>query len=188
MDEAADDLIRRELAADEQLIWAGRPRQGFLLRQGDVFLIPFSLLWGGFAISWEVAVIASGAPWTAALFGLPFVLIGLYFLVGRFWVDDRQRAVTRYAITSQRIVIVSGWFDRWVKSLSIDTISEVSLTERRDGSGIITFGSVPLGYWWYAGGGWPGLSPQAVPCFELAAEARQVFDLVRQTQRDARSS
>ena len=186
MDGEPEDLISDELAPGEKLLWSGRPLQGFVLRAVDAFLIPFSLLWGGFAIFWEAGVLASGAPWFFALWGVPFVLVGLYIIFGRFWVDARQRAATVYAVTSERVVIVSGLFTRCVKSLSIDTITDVSLTERGEGAGTITFGPVPPFYWWYGGAGWPGFGHQAVPRFELAADTRQVYEIIRGGQRAAK--
>lgn len=186
MDGEPEDLIRGELGPGEKLLWAGRPRQGFVLRAADAFLIPFSLLWGGFAIFWEASVLASGAPWFFALWGIPFVLVGLYIMFGRFWVDARQRAAAAYAVTSERVVIVSGVFARRVKSLGIDTITDVSLTERGDGAGTITFGPVPPFYGRYGGAGWPGFGHQADPSFELAGEARQVYEIIRGAQQAAK--
>jgi hypothetical protein len=69
MDEPPEDLICRELGPGERTLWAGRPRQGLVLRAADAFLIPFSLLWGGFAIFWEASVIAPRAPWFYRLLG-----------------------------------------------------------------------------------------------------------------------
>ena len=185
MDFELQDSIRSELDASEKLLWAGRPRQGLILRAADAFLIPFSIMWGGFAIFWEISVLAAGAPWFFAIWGVPFVLIGLYIMVGRFWMDAKQRAATVYAVTSERVIIVSGVFARQVKSLGIDTITDVSLTERTSGAGTITFGPVPPFYGW-GGAGWPGFGYQSVPSFELEADARRVFEIVRGAQRAAK--
>ncbi|WP_165226310.1 PH domain-containing protein [Aquisphaera insulae] len=187
VDELPENVLRGQLGPSERLLWAGQPRQGILLRAIDALLIPFSILWGGFAIFWEASVIASGAPIFFAIWGVPFVLVGLYIIFGRFWVDARQRAATAYGVTSERVIIASGVFSRSIKSLSIDTLTDVSLTERAGGGGTIMFGPRPPMYWFYAGAGWPGFGPQVVPSFELADEARAVYEIIRTAQREAKT-
>jgi len=182
----AADIVGAELSSHEKLLWSGRPRLGLILRGVDAFLIPFSLLWGGFAIFWETSVLAAGAPVFFALWGIPFVLLGLYLIFGRFLVDARQRARTYYGVTSERVIIISGVFGRRVKSLNLDTLTDLSLTERASGAGVITFGSVPPWYWWHASGSWPGMAQHAVPTFELAEEARHIYELIRSAQRNAK--
>src|SRR4051794_20349416 len=98
-------LIQRHLASDEQVIWSGRPSQGFLLRPGDALTIPFSILWAGFAFFWEAGVVGSHAPLLFSLFGVPFVLAGLYITIGRFFYDAHQRSQTVYALTNERVII-----------------------------------------------------------------------------------
>ncbi|MHC5538623.1 PH domain-containing protein [Singulisphaera rosea] len=186
MDDSPEDVIRRELSPSERLLWAGRPPLGLRLRAIDAFLIPFSLLWGGFAIVWEGSVITIGAPKLMALAGIPFVLVGLYVIFGRFWVDARQRSATVYGITSERVVIVSGVFSRKIKSLNIETLSDVSLTERTNGSGTITFGPTPPWYMTNFGGGWPSPGQPVVPTLEHFANARDVYEIIRQAQRAVR--
>ena len=166
-----------DLARDEQLLWSGVPRQGLIVSPQDTFLIPFSLLWAGFTVFWEVSVLASGGSRFFALWGIPFVAMGFYITIGRFFVDRRRRARTSYALTSHRIVIRSG---NSVQSLSLATLTDVSVTERSNRTGTLTFGAVPFPMSVLAGSGWPGV--KGPPMFEQIPEARRVFEQIRTAQ------
>ena len=121
------------------------------------------------------------------LWGIPFVLVGLYLIVGRFFVDARQRSKTYYGVTDERVIIISGLFRRSLKSLNIDTLTDVSLTEKPDGSGTITLGPTPPWHNWMSGSNWPGSHQHAVPSFDMIENARQAYDIVRGSQRAARN-
>ena len=181
IDPAATEVITKELSARERLIWAGTPQQGIIFRSSDAFLIPFSLLWCGFAVFWEAGVLKTTAPFFFKLFGIPFVLVGLYFVFGRFVVDARQRVKTYYGITNERAVIVSGLFQKRIKTLNLDSISDISLTERPDRRGTITFGPTPS-FFGSFGGWWPGMGQPVTPSFEMIEEAREVYTLLNQTR------
>lgn len=183
MSPLATSPIQFTLDRGERQLWAGAPRRGLVLRASDAFMIPFSVLWAGFAFFWELSVLRDGAPLFFALWGVPFVLVGFYITVGRFFVDARRRARTTYAVTSERIIISSGAFNPSVKSLNLATLSDVTLHERRDGSGTITFGSTSPLVAMYAGTPWPGV-PQ-VPSFEMIPDARRVYGIIREAQRAA---
>jgi hypothetical protein len=64
--------VQRKLLPGERVLWEGRPSTGLILRPIEAFLIPFSLLWFGSFVYWEVSVWAAGAPISFKLFGLPF--------------------------------------------------------------------------------------------------------------------
>jgi len=178
IDPGASEIITRELAPNERILWTGKPRQGIYLRVSDTFLIPMSLLWCAFVVFWEARVFNSGAPLFFILWGIPFVLVGLYVVAGRFLVDAKQRSKTFYGLTEDRIIIVSGLFQKKTKTLNLQTLSDISLTEREDRTGTITFGPSPPFYSWVAGASWPGLGQMAVPSFEAIENARTVYDLI----------
>jgi hypothetical protein len=180
-----EDIVAAELGPGEKLLWAGRPPRGLLLRPSDLHQIPFSIMWGGFAIFWEASVVVMGAPFFFALWGVPFVLVGLYIMAGRFRVDAWQRERTFYGVTSERAIILSVAFGRSVKSLNLDTLTDMTLTERSDGRGTITFGPCPPWGGWHSSG-WPGSGRQSALGFEMPSEARQVYEVILNAQRTLR--
>ena len=177
----ATAVLQPELGSGEKLLWSGRPQQGLRLRASDALLIPFSLMWGGFAIFWEYSALQTG-PLFFALWGIPFVGVGLYLIAGRFFVDAWQRARTHYGLTNQRVLIVAGLRSRQVTSLPLRTLADVSLQERSDRSGTIQFGHVPAPYGWMARSGWPGPGRHLPPAFELIENVRSVYTQLQQAQ------
>ena len=204
-----NQVISKELEAGESLLWAGQPRRGIVFRSSDLFAIPFSILWGGFALFWEAGVIlearrhtGNAPPLLFELFGIPFVVIGLYMMIGRFIVDARRRGHTSYGVTDRRVIIVTGLqrgessldlitmlcvalgvIRHEVKSLDLSTLSDVTMSEGGDGSGTITFG--PQGPWNpFGNSGLPG-SSAVTPCFELIPQVKSVYQQIREAQRRA---
>jgi hypothetical protein len=183
----AQAAVQSELRGGEKLLWAGQPLQGIRFRRADALLIPFTLLWAGFAVYWEWSVLQQDAPGFFALWGIPFVLVGIYIVIGRFFVDAWQRARTYYAVTTERALLVSGLRTREVRSFPLRMLNDVSLREAADGSGVITLGSGSgrPGMAWFAGSGWPGMSRYMPPAFELGGDVRRIYELIRSSQRDA---
>jgi hypothetical protein len=178
--------IRSELAPGEQVIWSGQPRQGLTLRGSDVFAVPFSLFFAGFSVFWMHGAASSGAPLSFVLFGVPFVLVGLYLVIGRFFFEAKQRSSTYYALTSQRVIIRSGIVNRSVKSLALKTLQDLSLSERSDGTGTITFGAQhPMASMFGGMPGWPGMDQYLGPRFDLVPDARSVYESIRKAQASA---
>src|SRR4051812_32862015 len=130
------DLTGR-LLQGEKIVWWGQPAQGLMFGSRDWLMIPFSLLWGGFAIFWESSVLATGAPIFMQLWGVPFVLIGLYLIAGRFLLDSWIRRRMLYAVTNQRILILRNAPLAKFTALDRDRIPDVNLNESADGRGTI---------------------------------------------------
>jgi len=174
--------LRQSLNSNERLLWTGKPKGGILFRNSDTFLIPFSLLWAGFAVFWETSAITTNTPLLFKLWGIPFVLVGLYVTIGRFFIDAQRRAKTKYGITEDRIIIKSGIFSQEIKSLNIKTLSDITLTQKNDNSGTITLGpTADFRYSMMQGMYWPGI--KQTPKLELIENAKEVYDRIIQLQR-----
>lgn len=169
--------LKEHLDTNEKLIWTGEPKRGIVFRKADIFLIPFSLLWCGFAIFWFTTAISSGAPFVFAMFGIPFVVIGLVFVFGRFIIDAKQRENTFYGLTDDRIIIKSGIFKKTIKSLNVRTLSDIEYEEKSDGSGTINIGPKnPMMMWGNGMNWWPGMN--ATPSLDLIQNVRQVYNKI----------
>jgi hypothetical protein len=183
--EIAQQEINRTLSSGESLLWSGKPRTGFLLRSSDAVIIPFSLVWGGFAIFWEVGVLESNGPGFMQFWGIPFVLVGLYMIFGRFFVDAAIRRGTVYGLTNRRAIIISGLFSRTTTSLPLRTLTDISLREKADRSGTVLLGRPQPYSAWSSGMRWPGIGQSTTPAFELIPDAKYVHDRLLEAQREA---
>jgi hypothetical protein len=177
-------IIQSRLSPNERLLWSGRPRQGFFFRKSDALMIPFSLMWGGFAIFWNAGVWFSDAPIFFRLWGIPFLVVGLYMILGRFFVDVRQRKKTFYGITNERIIIISGLFNQSVKSLSLQTLTDITMEEFANGLGTITFGT-PNTANEYGNNNFPfnKKNEAIVPNFEQIPQVKNVYEIIRNAQK-----
>jgi hypothetical protein len=174
-------MLDSHLLPDEKVLWTGGPWQGLLLRPADVFMIPFSLCWGGFALMWNVTVWKGDAPIDFKLFGLPFLIIGAYVTVGRFLIDAMARRHIIYAVTNKRVLIERKFLLRTIKSLDINRLPTLELIERSDGSGTIRFGANSI----FGGNGFSAWSPafDPTPQFLRIEHVRHVYSLIDR-QRD----
>ena len=151
MDYLIEEQFRDDLLKDERVLWVGQPETSVLFMGADIFLVPFSLLWGGFAIFWELSVLfaffpvregKSAVPIIFLLFGMPFVIIGLYFIFGRFVYKNWKKRNTYYAVTNKRVLVLAKLFSRSLNAANIDTVPTINKTIRSDGIGTIKFGNV----------------------------------------------
>ena len=163
------------LDANEQLLWSGRPPRGMMLRSSDLFMIPFSLIWGSFAVLWTLGAALSAGCF--GLFGIPFALFAMYLMFGRFWVDAYLRQRTRYALTDKRIIISGGLFSEQFTSVNLCMVTQISLKIEQSGKGTITFGPISTN-WQFRGIPINRMSPT----FESIRNARQVYSRILEAQ------
>ena len=137
-----------ELQSGESLYWTGTAdpgRAALSALPAAVFGIPFA----GFALFWITQAYRAtshishnsnnsfaGGFSVFPLFGVPFLLIGLGIVLAPLWAYLKGSS-TVYAVTNQRVMIITGNGSRTVKSLTPADIVGVDYRERPDGSGDI---------------------------------------------------
>ncbi len=195
MEAGTDDAIQSLLEPDERVLWQGKPDRGaYVWQQYPLFI--FGLFWFGFAIFWNVGVWRSvplhgngGGGYVFRLFGLPFLVIGLYItfgqLVHRAWEWPR----VNYVLTNRRMLVTSGLFSRRQSSLYLDTISSVDLQEsfldRRRGTSSLAVASPNVTYS-SSGPGRRGYAYPRVSGFLAARDGGEVLRLTQQARAEAR--
>ncbi|MHC4253542.1 MAG: hypothetical protein ACYS9X_30860 [Planctomycetota bacterium] len=139
------ETVDREVGRDEKIEWLGQPRSTrFLLTSLPMVL--FGLPWTAFAVFWMLAASgfvfeaeeASGPGAIFALFGLPFVLVGLGMLSSPFWMIRKARRIV-YVVSDRRAIIIRGGWRTTVRSFSGRELSGMTRLEKSDGSGDIVF-------------------------------------------------
>jgi hypothetical protein len=146
--------FNEHLLKGETILWKGQPETSVKYTRADVFLVPFSVIWGGFAIFWELAKLGisfkasnssnstnNSPPIFFALFGLLFVVIGLYFIFGRFIYKRKYKEKTWYLVTNKRVFVINTLWGTKVEAAKIDSIPSYNKSVRSDGIGTITFGN-----------------------------------------------
>ncbi|MEP7074249.1 MAG: hypothetical protein ABI878_00450 [Acidobacteriota bacterium] len=175
-------FLNSQLSPGETLLWSGKPKRGIFLRSSDLFVVPFALLWCGFAVFWEFTAWRSGAPLFFLIWGVPFILVGLFMVFGRFIYDASKRSKTYYAVTPERVAIVYGGRNQSVKSLSIKNITDLTLTEHSDGTGSIAFGPTSQASWQRTFPLARRVEPD-FPTFERIPAAKNVYEIIRQARK-----
>jgi hypothetical protein len=159
--------VQRELATGEQLLWVGRPPQGLDLRREDGIEAIGLLAWEFLQFAIAVGV---GGPAVAVFNGLLTAAAGTR-VFHRLWVVPRRRRRTWYGLTADRLLVVAGPRAE-LHSVRLVNVAQVELEEWKDGRGVIRV---------------RGPRPRAaeVAALELAAGAREAYDLIRNACREA---
>lgn len=133
MDEFA--FVQSYLGSGEYVLWQGKPGKVKLLDPFYLSTALFAIPWLAFCGYWEYLAIRSGGLFMV-LWGAPFVLVGLYMLVGRPLNAIRLRGRTWYVITNKKLLIRAG---RHVQVFDGRDLPPMDIHLNRDGTGTILF-------------------------------------------------
>lgn len=187
--------ISAQIERRERLLWWDRPKRGFVLRNQDLMLIPFSLVWSGIAftgffssisrvksITDLEAVLAHSNPMFLLVTTI-FAFMGIYLVIGRFFHDAWRRSRQIYAVTDRRVMIASS---SKFTSIDMENLGEIENKRSWGGTGSISFGSAGSMFSRRDSGAWSG--KPAVPTFEFIRDADRVFALIREQRRKSRET
>lgn len=116
-----EEALRKLLGENEQLIWCGKPRQGFIFRASDIFksLIALAMFVSSVFLLCFYLSSAYLLPFVFYLGGFTFVAMSSYWLLGRFFEKRNFRKKTCYGISSEHIFISFGSNTKKIKSFPL---------------------------------------------------------------------
>lgn len=136
-----------DLLPGERVLWSGRPKSGLRMEGRDFVNLPFGIVFTGFALFWTTMAFSltrsanTPTPFRIffPLFGVPFMLAGLWVMFGSIIARSIHSKKTAYAITERRIITVIEGGNRTVTSIDLERILSTTLTEGKDGIGSISY-------------------------------------------------
>ena len=128
------------IGKDEFVLWKGRPEKGITFAQHELVTVPFGIFFTAFAVFWILMALPSGP---LALFGVPFVLVGLYLAGGRFIVSEIMKRKTAYVITNKAIIRKRGSsINVWYR----EQLNNMQVYSHKNGTTSFMFSLVPIHY------------------------------------------
>jgi hypothetical protein len=155
-----EQRLRPELDPGERLLWSGGPHLSWLVR-ADRTNVPFSLVSLAFGVLWEHAALTDKNPNGSErygtffhVWGLLFIIFGVYALIGRIPVRRLLAGRTAYGITDRRALVVRASLlgYRRVASTPLRRASPVTVRPSGRGRGSVFVGPLPARMLRVAGG------------------------------------
>jgi hypothetical protein len=178
-------LFNNQLLKGEHLVWVDQPDQSVYLTKSDRYMIPASLVWEGFflfALFNRVLTVGFGNSLIDAFFLIIFNLIGVYFVVGRFFFKRWRKAQTYYALTNRRALVHTRFFNQLTESVFLANVPITKTSLHANGTGDLKFGEPQWGEGLYANTGMDvmyGLQPNSAPTFFDVPNLQTVYQLAR---------
>jgi hypothetical protein len=174
--------LAQYLGIGEELVWSGTPRRGFMLRGCDMFLIPFSIIWGG-GVFLGAIFSFHNPDFLFKINGIVCIVFGLYLLIGRFVYDAVRREKTVYGLTKDRIIIKSGLITPTVISIPVADLKVIMLIEKGNGKGNIVLDNDLANSDIFRSLALPGSGKRIAPALESLPDAEKVYQLILDLQK-----
>lgn len=169
---------RPVLAADEHILWSGKPKKNAFVAAHSLTLMPIAVIW--FCLDFQVIpdiFSASGIQWfLVGFFALHLAPVWLW-LASVITAPKRWRN-TNYYVTNRRIIIQGGFLAVNEKSLFFKEIrsvqSKVGIFDKLSGTGSILFNAEMIS----------GNNKATPPSFQYLENAGAVYQRVQRTVLD----
>ncbi|KAA2255373.1 hypothetical protein F0L68_28640 [Solihabitans fulvus] len=130
-----------ELLPSEEVLWTGSPVRFPVFDAGDILAVLLGLVWFVFAIFWTTTAAQGGAPAWFLLWGVVFMLMGLYMAAGRLLVRWLSLRSTNYTVTNLRLIATwTSFGSARERSRYLSSLEPPVLSADEDGVGTIRFG------------------------------------------------
>jgi len=179
------ELLNNELLKDEQILWCGQPETSILFSKADIFLVPFSLLWGGMAFfGIGSTLLKHNLKGNQALPFLPaiiFLVVACYITFGRFILKAYKKKRTYYFVTNKRVITLTDMCNRTIQAEFIDRTPSINKTVNSQGVGTVSFGNSNPAMAMYGNTGMDFFGSYygpSSPIFYDIKDANRVYDMV----------
>ena len=99
-----EEIIKKHLNS-EKILWQGNPVKVPLLHRSDIFMIPFTLIFGGSLIFYAIMaaiMMIKGESIMFSLVGITALLMGAYILFFRLWYRKKRIKKQVFFVTDKR--------------------------------------------------------------------------------------
>lgn len=117
-----NDIIKKYLSSDE-ILWQGTPVNTPLFNKSDFFLVPFSIIFGGFFIIYALItalMLITGESIIFSLVGITFLLMGAYILFIRLWYRKKRISRQVYFVTDKRVFAFDTMRDNVIFDIALE--------------------------------------------------------------------
>lgn len=140
--------IKEYILLDEALLWTGKPTKEIKLLPAEKFNMLFGIIWTIFSLFWITmatigAMSASEDSLTISLvfplFGIPFLIVGIYFIFIAPIRGRNRRKNMEYALTNKRILILYQGKNTILQAFKYSEIQNINFASDADDVGCVTF-------------------------------------------------
>ena len=121
-----EDIKTKHIPEDEKVLWSATPDVLGYFSRMDICLIPITLIFGWFMLSYVYAsfmLMLQGKSVAFALSGITILLICFYLVFGRIWYRHKRLSKNVYFVTDTRILVFNTLRDTVTADLPLLEVS-----------------------------------------------------------------